>query len=379
MRARPTARLFVTNFTEGTVSVVDTGSGEVEDEVDVGGNPYGITIVGHNVFVTAVLRAADRGRARRGVRRRQGRGGARLRPQRSSIRVKEITLSPLADSGFTANRVNLCTNSTLWRVNDTFCPDTNASDPTDPVITMDPQAVYPNQLKTALACNGLLYLPNVGAQPEPPVGLQRPTFRRWCMWSILAHLPNERTSHVNLNEQIAEAAPADRPASLARLFGNELVAIDADSDCENFFIVSRGGNYVLKAQLGPDGKLDIGAPDNVVRFQTGNIPTGIDGRSKRASAPTSTTRSTCRSRSSTSRATPSSTRDVPSSTPPEPGSFDHARMLGSWCSSPRSACRTTASSARPSRHRPAGVPRQAVEQTPGARAARATTRAWPTA
>ena len=29
-----------------------------------------------------------------------------------------------------------------------------------------------------------------------------------------------------------------------------MVAIDADPDCENFFIVSRGGNYVLKAQLG---------------------------------------------------------------------------------------------------------------------------------
>ena len=50
--------------------------------------------------------------------------------------------------------------------------------------------------------------------------------------------------------------------------------MDADDDCENFFILSRGGNYVLKAQLA-DGKLDIGAPNNVIRFQTGNIPTGI--------------------------------------------------------------------------------------------------------
>ena len=86
----------------------------------------------------------------------------------------------------------------------------------------------------------------------------------------------ERTDlHVNLNAQIkTEPTPANPTASLGRLFGNDLVDIAADNACQNFLIVSRGGNYVLRAGL-VGGKLDIGAPANVVRFQTGNLPSGI--------------------------------------------------------------------------------------------------------
>jgi hypothetical protein len=109
------------------------------------------------------------------------------------------------------------------------------------------------------------------------------------------------------------------------LFGNELVAIDADQDCENFFIVSRGGNYVLKAQL-VDGKLDIGAP-NVVRFQTGNIPTGIvvdeAGKLGFVNNPVNMSVSVLDLENNTVIA-----RDVPSSTVPEPGTFDHTRLVG---------------------------------------------------
>ena len=46
------SRLYVTNFTEGTVAVVDTTKKKVVDKVKVRGNPYGITIVGNDVFVT---------------------------------------------------------------------------------------------------------------------------------------------------------------------------------------------------------------------------------------------------------------------------------------------------------------------------------------
>ena len=53
------------------------------------------------------------------------------------------------------------------------------------------------------------------------------------------------------------------------------MAIDADPSGEDFLIVSRGGNYVLRAGLDDDGKLDIGAPNAVARFKTGNLPTGL--------------------------------------------------------------------------------------------------------
>ena len=189
--------------------------------------------------------------------------------------------------------------------------------------------VFPNQLKSALACDGLLYLPNVGAQPEPPVaaGQNFDTNVQALVHVVdLASLTEREDLTVNLNEQIAlETAPSD-PASLDRLFGNELVAIDADRDCENFFLVSRGGNYVLKAQL-VDGKLDIGAPNNVVRFQTGNIPTGIVvdevGQLAFVNNQVNMSVSVLDLEANTVLA-----RDIASSTPPEPGMFDHTRLVG---------------------------------------------------
>ena len=56
---------------------------------------------------------------------------------------------------------------------------------------------------------------------------------------------------------------------------SDIVAIDADAAGEEFLIVSRGGNYVIWATRAADGSLNIGAPNNVVRIQTGNIPSGV--------------------------------------------------------------------------------------------------------
>ncbi|MGH8473838.1 MAG: hypothetical protein ACREVJ_15595, partial [Gammaproteobacteria bacterium] len=141
----------------------------------------------------------------------------------------------------------------------------------------------------------------------------------------IATLSEREDLHVNLNNQIkTEADPGFRAVSLARLFGNDLVAIDADQRCKNFLIVSRGGNYVLRAKL-KDGKLDIGAPDNVVRIQTGNIPTGIVVRGKKAYVNNGVNLSV--SILDLEAGLPIG-GEVSSSTPPDPGSFDHTRAMG---------------------------------------------------
>src|SRR5262249_18103908 len=82
--------------------------------------------------------------------------------------ITKIVLKPLADSGFSANRVvpnNFC-NTVPPAQSNIFCP--NPDDPTDPINTNDPQGVFPNQLLSALIRGDRLYLPNIGAQPEPP-------------------------------------------------------------------------------------------------------------------------------------------------------------------------------------------------------------------
>jgi hypothetical protein len=85
--------------------------------------------------------------------------------------VTRITLSPLANVGFTANRTSFCpqTNPDLQRPDVAlFCPDVTAP-AGSPVITQDPQGAFPNQLLSALIRGNRLFLPNIGATPEPPV------------------------------------------------------------------------------------------------------------------------------------------------------------------------------------------------------------------
>ncbi|MGH8533589.1 MAG: hypothetical protein ACREV1_12880, partial [Gammaproteobacteria bacterium] len=164
-------------------------------------------------------------------------------PVNDADNITPITLSPLPDSGFPADRSKFCNNTTdPDPVNQVFCPDVNAG-PGDEVITKDFQAVFPNQLNSALACGGKLYLPNIGSQPEPPVFFNT-NVQALVNVVDIATLSEMADRTVNLNAQIAKEPNAADPfgASLQRLFGNDIVAIDADKNCKNFFIVSRRGN-----------------------------------------------------------------------------------------------------------------------------------------
>ena len=98
--------------------------------------------------------------------------------------------------------------------------------PTDPANTINKQGVFPNQLLSALIRGDRLYLPNIGAQPEPPevfnVNVQALVYN--VDVNALAEVPAE---HVNLNSQIAVETAAP-PPSLDRTFANDIVAIDGN-------------------------------------------------------------------------------------------------------------------------------------------------------
>ena len=110
------------------------------------------------------------------------------------------------------------------------------------------------------------------------------------------------------------------------LFGNDLVAIDANAAGTAFLIVSRGGNYVVRASLDPTGKLILGAP-NVVRFQTGNLPNGVvisaDGRRAYANNEANVSITAMDLVTNTVL-----TRDIPAGEPPAPGTFEHEVLVG---------------------------------------------------
>src|SRR5262249_49115361 len=150
-------------------SLIDTGSDTVIDTIEVGGNPLAIAVDGTRVFVTLFYARVIADGPGEGFDLGKE-GVVKTFTLADPGNVQEITLSPLADSGFTADRSNFCNNTRTAGppANQTFCPNVNGT-PGDPSITQDPQGVFPNQLGSALVCGGRLYLPNIGAQPEPPV------------------------------------------------------------------------------------------------------------------------------------------------------------------------------------------------------------------
>lgn len=330
--------LFVANHTQGTVSVIDTATRTVIDTVNVGGNPTAIAITNdgdaddadETVFVTRFYAQLIEGGS--GEAFDDGKEGiVQAFNAGSRGTITDITLSPLANSGFTADRRNFCQQLNATAANNTFCPDNTETDPTADVIAKDVQAVFPNQFQSALIRNGRLYLPNIGAQPEPPIRFNVNVQALVHVVDVdsLVEVPAET---INLNNQIkAETQPdvADETSVLTRLFGNDIVAIDATTDGQTFLIVSRGGNYVLRAGLDSSGVLTINASATVpaVRFLTGNIPTGvaISSDGKRAYANNEVNFSISALDLDTNAVL---TRDIAYSEPPAPGTFDHGVLVG---------------------------------------------------
>lgn len=326
-------RLYVANHTEGTVSVIDVASRQVTTTVQVGGNPAAIAITNNGdnddtdetVFVTqfyAVLIPNGPGEGRDTGKQ----GIVRAFSVGNPANVATIILSPLTNSGFTADRTNFCPQSRPVGppASTLFCPDTTAP-ATSATITQAPQGVYPNQLQSALIRGTRLFLPNIGAQPEPPVRFD--TNVQALVYVVdttaRAELANR---HVNLNQQVRTEIQAGNTAGINGLFGNDIVAIDANTVGTDVLIVSRGGNYVFRATADANGALSLNAP-NVVRFQTGNLPNGVvisrDGR--RAYVNNEVNVSVTAIALDTNTVL---TRDIPSGEAPRPGTFAHNVLVG---------------------------------------------------
>jgi cytochrome c553 len=104
--------------------------------------------------------------------------------------------------------------------------------------------------------------------------------------------------------------------------------MDADKRGKDFLVVSRGGNYVIRAKIGTDGKLTtLDANNKATRLQTGNLPTGVvmsaDGKRAYVNNELNTSMSALNLTDNTVIA-----RDVESSAPPAPGTQAHRNLVG---------------------------------------------------
>ncbi len=351
---------FIANHTSGDVTIVKLSTMDVVGHVHVGGNPYAVAITNdgdrndndERVFVTELYgELIDPARpdgfddAKQGVVVAFRVGDA----VQGNPPLSRLLLKPLA-SGFAADRRPFCP-TTRRAVQDagtitffggaagvdgvpklakeTFCPDLNSADAAaDGLIGKNPQKVYPNMLFGALVRGSQLFVNNVGASPEPPV---RFNVNVQALVGVIDRVHDVETANsLNLNAQVSkEAAPAaGTPPGLDKLFLNDIVALDADRRGKNFLVVSRGGNYVIRATRGADGKLSIlDANNKAIRFQTGNLPSGvvISRSAKRAYANNelNTSITAINLDDNTVLA-----RDIESSTPPAPGTVQYRRLLG---------------------------------------------------
>jgi len=328
-------RLYVANHTAGTVSVIDVATRTVTSTVTVGGNPTAIAITNNGdgndsdetVFVTQFFARLRTGGAGEGFDTGKE-GVVRAFSVADPTNVSTIPLSPLANSGFTANRSAFCPQSTTVAAlqSTIFCPDVNAA-PTSTTITAAPQGVFSNQLQATLIRGNRLLLPNIGAQPEPPVNFN--TNVQALVYVVDTTTRAEVPSlHVNLNQQVLTEIRAGNTTGINGLFGNDVVAIDANTAGTDVLIVSRGGNYVFRGSLDANGALSLGAP-NIVRFQTGNLPNGVvisrDGR--RAYVNNEVNVSVTAIALDTNAVLPNG-RDIAAGEAPRPGTFEHGVLVG---------------------------------------------------
>jgi YVTN family beta-propeller protein len=330
--------LYVANHTAGTVSIVDTASRNVVGAVDVGRNPTALAITNKGtgnisddtVFVTQIFAelipggpGENRDLGKRGVVQAFPAGNA-------SPPIAKITLSPLAKSGFFASRTNFCISPPAHSL--IFCPNPNVS-PTDPENANNEQGVFANQLLSAVIRGNRLYVTVIGAQPEPPevfnVNVQALVYAVDTEALVEVGVDNQNK---NLNKQIAVETAAP-PPSLDRTFGNDIVAIDANAAGDTFLIVSRGGNQVFRAKPNPaTGELNIlnAAQDRVdCRIQTGNLPSGVamrqDGTRGYAN---NEANFSVTSMNVEDGICLTLQLDIDSAQPPDPGSFEHAVLVG---------------------------------------------------
>ncbi|MEO8062463.1 MAG: hypothetical protein ABI821_06925 [Pseudomonadota bacterium] len=354
---------FIAGNTTADVAVVRLTDNVVVGRVHTGGNPYAVAISNdgdkndndERVYVTQLFgeiinpaRPDGFDDAKQGVVNSFRVGDAVTNANTAA--VSRLVLAPLA-SGFNADRRNFCKltrdalqtagtvkyfnsladgtgNGAAALVKETFCPDTASVniDPAGPIGKVG-QKVYPNMLFGALLRGPFLYVPNVGAQPEPPV-----TFNSnvQALVGVLSTVVNVETPFsVNLNTYVPkEIAPASPTTSLDKLFLNDIVAMDADRRGKDFLVVSRGGNYVIRASIGADFKLTTLDANNVAkRFQTGNLPSGVVMSRDTKRAYTNNELNTSVTAMNLTDNTVIA-RDIESSAPPAPGTQAHRNLVG---------------------------------------------------
>jgi YVTN family beta-propeller protein len=253
-------KLYVSNSRSNTVSVIDTATHAVIRTIDnVGFEPRGLAITNdgdgddtdETVYVTQFLSLLVPGKV-------DGRDDAKaghvmVIPSATDVVAADVTLNPIADTGFKA------AGDALQRI------------PPGPVFNFTTGA-YANQLNNIGILGNFAFVPNTGASPNGP-------FRFDVNTQSLLHVIDRHTNQdagQTLNMHRAVAAQTNP----ARTFNTLPWAIAFKHTANEGFVVSAASNLVLKLAVDPGTgaatvQVDPSDPTRVLQIPTQRNPRGI--------------------------------------------------------------------------------------------------------
>ena len=269
--------LYVANYGDGTLSVIDTLNLVVVTTIDLGiRNPYAVAVTDNgdnndldeSIYVSNFFAETIPGTP---IDRREAfddtKQGVIIKISvLNHVVTGKITLSPI-DSGFTADR-------TAFQVKNGAEKSTYQV-PENINVKRVPQKAYFNQLHTITIDinHGKMFIPSVGAQPEPPIRFKSNV---QALIGVVDLKTNSemKEQHRNLNIMIKNREPYTKPPytedqqeRLKRTFNADTIAIAIHNNTALF--LSRSGAFVLLGSLYDEIKITSH------RFPVANIPTGI--------------------------------------------------------------------------------------------------------
>ncbi|MEY2936554.1 MAG: hypothetical protein RL033_7303, partial [Pseudomonadota bacterium] len=243
--------LWVTNWVTGRVYVIDTESMQIERSIDVGGNPWAITITNDGDQDPAdekVLVTQFYGRPRANVTSEatdDGREGVvQIMDTYDPDHVREVKLAPLANCFVSPDLTSGCFPNQLLG------------------ITLHESYGYTRA-----------YVVSVAASPFGPVQFNHNV---QALVSIVDVEKERELGNLNLNTGVAAQVDNDGDETVGRRFlnvPNAIEFIDRD-DAAIGYVTAAGSDIALRVAFNEDGTASIGAP-GVFNIPTGQNPTGI--------------------------------------------------------------------------------------------------------
>ena len=278
-------KIYVSNYGEGTLTVINSKTLSREATIDLVRNgtriqnPHAIAALPDGrVWVSDFFCRAIPGKSVDQIEGFDDGKEGRVAVLQNQALQQIVTLAPVADAGFTADRTLFDTAN--GAVNDTF--KAPAGVPANAV----PQGAMFNQL-FAFAFDEAgrrLYLPTVAAQPAPPVKFD---VNVQALVGVIDTTSNAAVPglHRNLNVLVRDNfgdEPAPTPpfvntnvARLDRAFAGDTTSAQIRNRVGAF--VSRSGSFLMKADIGVDGALTLGKDGRnaILRVPVCNIPGGV--------------------------------------------------------------------------------------------------------